>query len=161
MVDSLVNMVVNMLASNGWLDALGHLSTTLDASALELTGLLLKTSLDGGSISVAVFTIFHGGHVVDVFFRENLSILDGLDGGVVMVLVDLTVNGRLNILVALLHDLLLNNGRSDLLVDGGVWIMSILSSKSLWFRACNTMVTGLVPVVTESVLPRPSWCIRG
>lgn len=114
-----------MLASNGRLGALSHLGRTLDTGALELTSLLLETSLDGSRIAVAVFTGLDRGHLVLVLFGEDLTVLHRLDGGVVVVLMNLTVDGFLHILVARLHHLLLHDGGSNLLVHGGVCVVSV------------------------------------
>lgn len=124
-----MNVVMDMLASDGWLGALGHLSATLDTSALELTGLLFETSLDGSRISVVVLTVLDGGHVVDVLLREDFLVLHRLDGGVVVVLVNLTVDGSLHILVTGLDNLLLHDGGSDFLVHGGVCLGLVVGSK--------------------------------
>jgi len=123
-----VNVVVNMLASNGWLGALSHLGSTLDTGALELTSLLLETSLDGSRIAVVVFTGLDRGHLVLVLFGEDLTVLHRLDGGVVVVLMNLTVDGFLHILVARLHHLLLDDGGGNLLVHGGVYLVSVVNS---------------------------------
>jgi hypothetical protein len=121
MGDSLVDVMMDMLASDGRLNALGHLGCTLDASALELTSLLLKTSLDGSRVTVVVLTGFHRSHVVLVLFRKDFTVLNRLDGGVVVVLVNLAVNGFLHILVTRLYDLLLDDSGSNLLVHSGVY----------------------------------------
>ena len=125
-----MNVVVDVLASDGRLDALGHLGGTFDASALELTGLLLETGLDGGGVTVTVLAVLDRGHVVDVLLREDFLVLHRLDRGVVVVLVNLTVDGGLHILVTGLHDLLLHDGGSDLLVHGGVCVISVLDPQS-------------------------------
>lgn len=63
----------------------------------------------GAVLDVAVLD---AGHLVGVLFGEDLAVLDGLDGGVVVVLVDLTVDG---------FGLLVELGASYMLVlDGGV-----------------------------------------
>jgi len=124
-----MDVVVNMLAGDGWFHALGHSGATLNASALEPSSLLFETSLDGSRISMAVFTGLNGGHVMNMLLWENLAILHRLDGGVIMVLVNLTIDGGLHILVTGLHDLLLDDGGSNLLVDGGVCFTSILKSE--------------------------------
>lgn len=131
-----MHVVMDMLAGDGGFDALRHLGTAFDAGALELASLLFETKLDGGGISVVVLTLLDGKHLVVVLFGQDLPVLDGLNGSVVVVLVHLTVDGGLDVLMAVLGDFLLNDGRSDLLVDGGV------------------MVTGLVP----SIQSRQSAC---
>ena len=65
-------------------------------------------------IAVLDVTVLYADHVVAVLLGENLLVFDRLDGGVVMVLMHLTVNGSLNILVVSTGDVLV----SDSWVDG-------------------------------------------
>ena len=63
--------------------------------------------------------------VVVMRLRENLAVDDGLDGGVVVVLVHLFVDGSLHVLVLRAVDGLVSDGRGDLLVDGGVIVAGL------------------------------------
>ena len=101
--------------------------------ALELSSFLLKTGLDSLGIAVLVVTLLNRDDIVLMLFRENFTVVHRLDRGMVMVLVNLTVDGSGSLFVTLLDDSLVHNCRSNFLVNGGV------------------MVTSLVPVEVSSV----------
>ena len=128
-----MHVVVDVLARNGGRNGLALASAAFGTGVLELETLLFETSLDGGIVTVVLLALLDGGHLVNVFLRENFTVLDRLDRGVVVILVDLTVDGGGGLLMTVLGDVLLDYGRGDLLVHGGV------------------IVTGLVPVVGVSV----------
>ena len=71
-------------------------------------------------------TSLHANHVVRVLFWEHLTILDWLNRGMIMVLVDLSVNGSLSLLMTVLANFLIHDGGSHLLMDGGVMVTSLL-----------------------------------
>jgi len=58
-----------------------------------LCGLGGEAFLDVAVVAVLDLAVFDIGHVVRVLLWENLAVVDGLNGGVVMVLVDLAVDG--------------------------------------------------------------------
>jgi len=62
------------------------------ASVLELSLLGLETVADVFVVAVLDVAFFDLAHVVGVLFWEDFGVLDGLDGGVVMVLVDFAVD---------------------------------------------------------------------
>ena len=115
-----------MLASNDRRNRVGLLGTSFRAAVLELQTLLFKASLDGVGVTVLDLTLLNGGHSVGMLFRENLAILDRLDRGMVMVLVHLAINGCLSLLMTLLDHLFVDHGGSDLLMDCGVMVTSLL-----------------------------------
>lgn len=121
-----MNMMVHVLAGNDWCNGVGLLGTCFSAGILELHALFFETSLDGVGIAVLKLTLLDSGHAVMVLFRENLTILDWLDRGVVMVLVHLAVNGSLSLLMTLLNHLLVHNGGGDLLMNCGIMVTSLL-----------------------------------
>ena len=125
-------MVVDVLASDGRGLLLNHGLAGLHSLVTELSSLLLETGTDGGVITVVDLTGLGGGDAVGVLLGENLTVLDGLDGGVVEVDVDFLVDGSLGLLDARLLDGLLDDGRSDLLVDGGVLVSSVVPE--VWER---------------------------
>jgi len=80
-----------MLALFGHL-ALGQACALLDTAVSELC---LLSSYSGALlllITMSEFSLYRGGHLVLVLLRKNLTVCHGLDGGVVVVLVDLSVN---------------------------------------------------------------------
>jgi len=128
-LDVLVYVVVNVLSSNG--STLNGLTLSLLdlTSGLELSGLSSKTLLYVVVISVCDFAVLNTGHLVGVLLWENLTILDRLNGGVVMILVDLTINGGLLLLELSFNNALMGDGWVDALVDSGV-MLSILVEES-------------------------------
>ena len=115
-----------MLASDGRGLLLDYGLASLHSLVTELSSLLLETGTDGGVITVVDLTGLSGGDAVGVLLGKNLTILDGLDRGVVVVDVDFLVDGGLGLLDARLLDSLLDDGRSDLLVDGRVLVSSVV-----------------------------------
>lgn len=129
----LVNVVVNVLASNRGGNGVAFTDAAFGAGVLELETLLLKTGLDGGIVTVVLLALFNGSHLVDVLLWEHFTVLDGLHRGMVVILMDLTVDGGRSLLMAMLGDVLVDYGRGDLLVNGGV------------------IVTGLAPMIARLV----------
>ena len=123
----LVNVMVNVLTSNDWGDGVG-LFLVHSAVALELSRFLFEAGFDSLGIAMLMVTLLDGDDVVMMFLGEDFTVKDGLNGGVIMVLMDFTVDGGRGLFVTLLDDVLVHDGGSDLLVNGGV------------------MMTGLVPV---------------
>lgn len=119
-LDSLVNVVVLVLACNDRGDlASGSALDLLDGVAVG-SALLGKTSLDLVVVAVLVAAVLNGNDVLVVLGRKNLLVEDRLLGGVVVILVDLLVDGRDVLLVLLPLDGLVLDGRSNLLVNSGV-----------------------------------------
>lgn len=121
-----MHVVMLVFSSNDGCNRVAFWSNSLRASVTKLLTLLFKTSLDSAGIAMTVFTSFDSGHAMLVLLRQNLAVLHWLNRGVVMVLVDLTVNGSLSLLMTLLHNVLLDNGRSNFLVDCGVMMTSLV-----------------------------------
>lgn len=90
--DGLVDMVVDVLASDGrgsGLCVVGFLNTS---GVLEMTK-FGRESLFGFSLVLVVeFSFFGGQDVVGVLLRKSFLVRQGLDGGVVVMLMNLTVN---------------------------------------------------------------------
>ena len=72
-----------------------------------------------------------------MLFWENLSVLDGLDSRMVMILMDFLVDGRLCFLDTSLLHRFVHNGRGDLLVDGRVMMTGLGPGKSSVVRLKN------------------------
>jgi len=133
-LNSFMDVVVDMLASNDWRNGVSFLSATFCSSVLKLRALLLKTCFDGIGIAMLMLSVLDGDDVVGVLFWENFAVLDWLHGGVVMILMYLTINGSLGLLMANFGDFLVHDSWGNLLVYGGI------------------MVTGLVHEVTDCFL---------
>ena len=146
LITNLVYVVVNMFASNDWCNGVSMLGLALSTRVSKLGSFLLETSLDGGSISVASFAVLNGHHLVLVLFRENLTVLDGLDGGVVVILVDLTVNGGLSLFMLVFMNAFLLDRRIDLLVDGGVMFSGLVPGVMTSISCCSKRAYGRLDV---------------
>lgn len=101
-----------MLAGDSRSSRLGCASLGDDLLVLEGCELGAYTALSLLLIVVAELAVLSWEQVVLVLLRQDLLCSDRLDGGVVMVLVNLTVDGGC--------DLLVLNGLDNLLDDGGV-----------------------------------------
>jgi len=66
--------------------------------------------------------VLDAAHLVAVLFGEDLAVLDGLDGGVVVVLMDFTVDGSRHILLSGGGDIFVLNGRINSLVNSSVML---------------------------------------
>lgn len=109
-----------MLALDNGSAALGVLGVghVLLVSHLGLLG--LDGSLGRLLVAVVKLAMLEVGDAVLVLLGENLCVLDGLHGLVVVILVDLLVDGRVYLLVTGRLDRLMLDGRRDVFFDSGV-----------------------------------------
>ena len=109
-----------MLAGDDWCGSAGVL--TLNALRFVAVTSLLGCKLTLHLIVVVVFigAVLNRDHVVVVLLWELCLVVDRLDGSMVVVLVNLLVDRRLDVLVFSAVDGLVSDGRGNLLVDGGV-----------------------------------------
>jgi len=124
-LDGLVDVVVDVLASNDRCDGVSVCGLADDTLILELSSLTCETCLDLSSVTVVKLAALYSDEVVCVLLREDLTVGDGLDGGVVVVLVNLFVDGSQDLLVLGLVDGLVEDGRCNTLVDGGVMVTGL------------------------------------
>lgn len=125
-----MDMVMDVLASNDWGNRVRLF--LLDATrALELSRFLLETGLNSLGVAVLKVTLFGSHHLVSVLLWQDFAVLHRLNGSVVVVLVNLTVDDGLSLFMTLLNDVLVDHGWGDFLVDSGI------------------MLTGLGPVVQK------------
>ena len=127
---NLMNVVVDMLSSNHWCYGVALLNTAVYPLILELCTLLLETCFDGLLVTMTELSVLNGDHVMLVLFRKDFAVFDWLNGGMVVVLVHLAVNGALSFFMANLCDLLIHNGRSHFLVNSGVMMTSLVPSEA-------------------------------
>ncbi len=125
-----MDMVVDMLASDDGSNGVRLLCATFGALTLELQTLLLETGLDSLGVTVNVLTMLHRNNVVMMLLRKDLTVLYWLHGGVIMVLVDFTINGGCGLLMASLGDSLVDDSGSDFFVDSGVVVTSLLPARA-------------------------------
>lgn len=69
-----MNVVVNMFACNSRGYRVALFGSTVGASALELSSLLLQASLDCGGVTMVMFFVLDRDDVVLVLFRKDLAI---------------------------------------------------------------------------------------
>jgi len=109
-----------MLALNDRSTALGVLGVVHDTLIPELGLLGLQGALSLLVIAVVKLAVYDTSDVVLVLLREDLAVVDGLHLAVVVVLVNLLVDGCGDLFMAGGLDRLMLYCRSDLLVDSGV-----------------------------------------
>ena len=102
------------------------MSTAFVAAVLKLQAFLLEAGFDSLAVAMMMLTVLHRDNVVMMLLREDVTILYRLHRGVIMVLVDLTVDGRRGLLVACLGDGLIDDSGGDILVHGGVMVTRIV-----------------------------------
>lgn len=117
-----MDVVVNVLAGNSGGNGVSVLGVTNDTLVTELSGLLSKTTLVSAGITVLEAAMLNANDVVLVLLWKNLAVLDRLHRGVVVVLVNLLVDGGLDVLVSGGGHVLVNDAGGDLLVNGGVML---------------------------------------
>jgi len=127
-LDGFVDMVVNMLANHGGRLNCRTLNITYVTGVLELSPLRLKSLIDVVGVTVMVFSMLNAHHLMAMLFGKDLFVGDGLNGGMVMMLMYLTVNRCLSLLFLMTMDLLILDGRVDFLVDSCI-VLSVLGQE--------------------------------
>ena len=116
---------MDMLACNDGGDRVCFTCGTFNTSIFKLSSLLFQASLNGSRITVVMFSIFNWNNIVQVLLGQNLAVLDGLDRGVEMILMNLAIDGSLDLLMTTLLDGLLHDGRSNLLMHGRIVVTGL------------------------------------
>jgi hypothetical protein len=111
-LDALVDMVVHMLACDRESGRRAVLRLADCLGILELGLLSGKAFFNMGLVAVLDVAMFDAGHLVSVFFWERLAVLDGLDGGMMVVLMDFSIDGC--------GSLLMSSGSYSLVLHSGV-----------------------------------------
>lgn len=91
-------------------------------SVLELSLLGLQSLLDVVIVAVVDLLVLDGSHVVVVHLWQSLFMSDRLDGGVMVILVDFTVDDLLGLLVMSTSDMLVLN----------CWVHSLCNVRHVW-----------------------------
>jgi len=115
-----VDVVVHVLADNDRSDGVGVLCLVDESLVLELGSLRCEAGLDILGAAVLKVLVLDTDEVVGVDLWCDLTVGDGLDGGVEVVLVNLLIDGGRDLLVLGGRDGLVDDSRGDGLVDGRV-----------------------------------------
>lgn len=119
-LDGLMDVVVLVLAGDNRCNLAGGLTLNTLGGVDVAGALLCETGVDLVVAAVLVAAVLDRNDIGVVLLRKDLLVDYRLLSGVVVVLVNLLVDGGDVLLVLLLLDGLVLDGRSDLLVDGGV-----------------------------------------
>lgn len=118
-------MVMNVFAGNNGRFGLSDTLAAFNARIAELGTLLLETSPNGTLVTMSMVSLLNTTHPVRVLLGQYFAMLDGLDRCVMMVLMDLLINGYLALLDASLVDCFLCDGRGHTFMDGRVMMTSL------------------------------------
>ena len=116
----LMHMVVNMLSCNGRIDRMSLAGGCFCSGVVEVCTFLLKTLLHSAVLAMLVLAMFYGDETVLMLLWQDFTILNWLNGSMVMVLMNLSINSGGDLLMLLFLDVLLNNRRSYFLMDSSV-----------------------------------------
>jgi len=119
-LDSLMDVVVDMLATDGGRRTLavgGGINLPL---VFEASLLLDKVPLCRIVVAVIELSVLDGTKLGSVLLGEHLTVLNRLNGAVVVVLMNLLVDSCLNLLVLVGLDHLVSDSGSNRLMDGSV-----------------------------------------
>ena len=117
-----MDVMMNMLPSDDRGNRVRFLGGGVSASVLKLQTLLFKARLYSFGITMNMFTSLHPYNIVMMLFGQNFTILDRLNCGVVVILVNLTINRCGGFFVALFNDGLVHNGRSNFFMNSRVMV---------------------------------------
>lgn len=125
-LNGLVDVVVDVLTTNGGCYTLALCGALYSSLVPELRLLLNKIPLRGVMVAVIKLTVLYSTELGGVCLGKHLAVLDRLDSAVVMVLVNLLIDGSVDLLVLVrLHSLVGDSG-SNSLVDCGVVVARLV-----------------------------------
>jgi hypothetical protein len=119
--------MVNMLTTDRGRYTLALGSTLYSSLILELSLLLNKVPLCGVVVTVVKLTVLNRAELSRVCLGKHLTILNGLNSAMVVILVNLLVDGSVDLLMDVRLDCLVGNSRSYSLVNGGVMVTGLVS----------------------------------
>jgi len=119
-LNGLMHMVVDMLACSHGESGLRVVCLSCGGGVLEFGGFACETLFRLRLVVVVEFAVLDGNHVVGVLLGEDLLVLEGLHGCVVVLLVDLAVDGLSDVLMAGRLNGLRGDGWVDDFLDVGV-----------------------------------------
>lgn len=127
-LDAFMNMVMDMLASHDRSYGRGMLGRADFSRVFELRLLARETLLDMRIAAMVDILVLDADNIVRVLLGEDFAVVDGLHRGMVVVLVDFTVDGGGDIFVAGRCNVFLLDGGLDSLVHAGV-VFAVLVEK--------------------------------
>lgn len=145
-LDSLVNVVVDVLTTDGGGSALAVCGGVYATLVLEASLLVNEVPLSGVVITVVELAMLNGTKLGGVLLGKNLAVLNRLDSAVVVVLVNLLVNSGLNLLVEVGLDDLVLDSRCNSLVDSGIVVSRLgheVSDSCLGLVHCDVLICDL------------------
>lgn len=132
-LDGLMDVVVDVLTRHCRCGSLGVRGIGDNALVLELGSLLCYSPLRLVMVAVVKLAALDGGNVVLMLLREDFPILNRLHSMVIVVLVDLLLDGGVDLFVLGRLYSLIDHGRLDLLVDGGVVVTGLVQEPANCF----------------------------
>lgn len=124
-LDRLMHMMVNVLARNLRHGRASVMFLLADRLILELGGFFLQPLLHLALIAMLELAVLDAGEIVVVFLRKHFALLDGLDCCMVVILMDLLVDGCSHIFVLRRLDRLVGDGGLNPFVDGGIMVSGL------------------------------------
>jgi len=124
-LDALVHVVVRVFAFHGGSRRTRVVRIMRRRSVLELCSFIVEALAGLFMVAVFEFAVLHGGWVVGVLFGKDFAVLDWLDGGVVVILVDFAVDCFCDLFVADGLDFFAGYGSADGFVDSGVVVAMV------------------------------------
>jgi hypothetical protein len=124
-LDRLVHMVVDVLASAYRRRVFGMFLLSSVLNILELRGFGRETLFHALVVAMVEFFVLHGFHLVVMFLREDLAVVDGLHAGVMMFLVDFSIHSGLLVMVSCWGGMLVRDSWLVMLVHRGVMVTSL------------------------------------
>jgi len=121
-LNGLVDMVVNVLASESGRHALALRGSLYSPLVLELCLFLNKVLLRSVMVTVVKLAVLDSSKLCGVLLWQYLAILNWLNGAVVVILVHLLVYSCIDLLVLVGLDGLVNNRGSNSLMNSGVMV---------------------------------------
>jgi len=118
----LVNVVMNVLTCNRGICGGGMLRLASCASILELCLLSGKAVLDVVVIAVLEMFVLDTDYIMGVLLWKHLLVLNGLHRGMVVILVDFTINSLSDIIMVGTSYILVGNSWVDSLMNSGVML---------------------------------------
>ena len=110
-LDVFMNVMMDMFPNNFWVGCgfVALYSRCADGLILELSPFTLKSVLGARGVPMVVCDVLNTSSLVVMLFRQNFLILDRLDSGVMVILVDLAVSGHVSFFsLMFVHSLLLD-----------------------------------------------------